>query len=280
MVPHRVSAKVEWDNIFVSTYRWRCEYYYFTWVSVLLNSSLPKQSLLIDKTNFKNWVYEGKDFSEIQWLPLFPPTPCPECSSLIKELINYIWVRIINCWEKSIIINPLKRGRGLAVIFSKAYSTELDVVSLLQGSHSHFDSITNDLTSPSLTSVSSSVNEVRGWPSWANVDHSCLSRSLLLNQLGCFVKTHIFPRSYPVAPNLEPLGKRPRNLYFTPNHQVILMHTNLRITDLNSFSDKDFWIGFVHFNESLGELVKMQWSLTWLILHSRAMLLVPGPHSK
>ena len=36
------------------------------------------------------------------------------------------------------------------------------------------------------------------------------------------------------------------------------MHTNLRVTDLNSFSDKDFWVGFVHFNESLGELVKTQ----------------------
>ena len=69
--------------------------------------------------------------------------------------------------------------------------------------------------------------------------------------------------SHTIAPKLEPSGERPRNLHFTPNHQVILMHTNLRITDLNSFSDKAFWVdqGFVNFNESLGNLVKMQWSL-------------------
>lgn len=258
MVPHRVSAKVEWDNIFVSTYRWRCDYYYFIRVSVLLNSSLPKQSLLIDnKTNFKNRVY-GKQ--RLQWDPV---TPTVSSNTMSRMFLSHQGVDQLHLGqnykplEKKCNHKPPEKGQRLGSDFLQGLQSELDVVSLLQGSQSHFDSITNDLTSPSLTSVSSSVNEGRGWPSGANVDHSCLSRSLLVNQLGCFVKTHVFPRSYPVAPNLEPLGKRPRNLHFTPNHQVILMHTNLRITDLNSFSDKDFWVGFIHFNESLDELVKM-----------------------
>lgn len=61
------------------------------------------------------------------------------------------------------------------------------------------------------------------------------------------------------------------------------MHTHLRITDLNSSSDKEFYgVGwcFVNFSESFRDLVKMQWGSSVLLLSSQVMLLVPGPHSK